>query len=366
MEPRLRKMADVLVNYSIRARPGEWIAIQSPILGEPLAVALVESALRAGANPSVFFTSEDTLEAKLRLANDEQLEFIPPSTQLVAEKADVQIGIIAPRNSRSLSGVDPEQMAKSGKAARILGELQMNRTATGELRWTVAAYPTPSGAQDANMSLRAYEDFVYGAGLLDEDDPTAAWQALADRQQRLIDWLHDKDEIHLTGPGTDLRLSILGRTWINDDGHFNFPGGEIFTAPREDSVEGTIQFNFPAFHGGREVTGVRLQYRAGRVVEATAASDEAYLHQMLDLDENARRLGEFAIGTNPGIHQFTRNTLFDEKIGGTLHMALGRSIPGTGGENISALHWDMVYNLREGAEIAVDGQTFSRNGEFCI
>jgi aminopeptidase len=366
MDPRLRKMADVLVNYSVGAKPGQWIAIQTPIPGEPLAVACTEAILRAGAHPSVFFASEEVQEARLRLSNDDQLTFIAPTARLLLEQADATIAILAPRNTRSLSGIDPQQMAKSSKAMQVLGELQMTRTADGSFRWTIAAYPTPAGAQDANMSLRAYEDFVYGAGLLDEDDPIAAWRALAQRQQQLIGWLEGKREFHITGSGTDLRLSVEGRTWINDDGHFNFPGGEIFTAPVEDSVEGTIQFNFPAFYGGREVTGVRLVYRGGRVVEASATGDEAYLLQMIDLDENARRLGEFAIGTNPGIHDFTKNTLFDEKIGGTLHMALGRSIPGTGGENQSALHWDMVYNLRDGAEITVDGQLFSRNGEFAV
>jgi aminopeptidase len=366
MDSRLKKMAEVLVNYSVHAEPGQWIAIQTEIAGEPAAIACAEAVLRAGANPTVFFSSEEVAEARLRLGNDDQLDFIPPTTRLSAEQADASIIILAPRNTRALSGIDPARMARSNKAASVLGELRMRRTAEGTFAWTIAAFPTPAGAQDANMSLRTYEDFVYGAGLLDETDPVAAWQALAERQQRLIDWLDGKREVRITGPNTDLRLSIEGRSWINDDGHFNFPGGEIFTAPVEDSVEGTIRFNFPAFHAGREVTGVRLVYREGRVVEASATGDEEYLQQMLDLDENARRLGEFAIGTNPGIHQFTKNTLFDEKIGGTIHMALGRTIPGTGGTNMSALHWDMVYNLRDGAEITVDGEPFSRNGEFLV
>src|SRR5947209_876760 len=359
-------MADVLVSYSIEAKPGQWIAIQTPILGEPLAVACTEAILRAGANPTVFFVSEEVQEARLRLGNDEQLAFVPPTTRVSAEQADASIAILAPRNTRELSAIDPKHMATANRAMQSINELRFKRTAQGSFRWTIAAYPTPAGAQDANMSLRAYEDFVYGAGLLDQEDPVAAWQALAERQQRLIDWLEGKKEFHITGPGTDLTLSVEGRTWINDEGHFNFPGGEIFTGPVEDSAEGTIQFNFPAFYGGREVHGVRLVYRGGRVVEAGATSDEEYLLQMLDLDEGARRLGEFAIGTNPGIHQFTKNTLFDEKIGGTLHMALGRSIPQTGGQNVSALHWDMVFNLREGGEITVDGEQFSRNGEFVI
>jgi aminopeptidase len=182
----------------------------------------------------------------------------------------------------------------------------------------------------------------------------------------LIEWLADKETVRITGPGTDLTVSVAGRTWINDLGHENFPGGEIFTGPVESATEGVIQFTFPAFLGGREVSGVRLVFREGAVVEAGASSDEAYLHQMLELDDGARRLGEFAFGSNYGIQRFTKNTLFDEKIGGTLHMALGRSYPETGGTNMSALHWDMVFDLRQGCEVTVDGQLFSRNGEFQI
>lgn len=216
------------------------------------------------------------------------------------------------------------------------------------------------------MSLHDYEEFVYGAGLLFEPDPVQAWKNLAARQQAIINWLSDKQTIHITGPGTDLTVSVAARTWINDTGHENFPGGEVFTGPIEDSTQGVIQFTFPAFYQGREVTGVRLAFERGVVVEATATSDEDYLNKMLDMDAGARRLGEFAFGTNPGIQTFTKNTLFDEKIGGTLHMALGRAYPETGGENVSALHWDMVYDLRGGSEVTVDGKAFSRNGEFCI
>jgi aminopeptidase len=216
------------------------------------------------------------------------------------------------------------------------------------------------------MSLRAYADFVYGAGLLSEPDPVAAWQKLKDRQDRLIEWLQGKSAIRITGPGTDLSLSVAGRTWVNDDGHFNFPGGEIFTGPVEDSVNGEIRFTYPGFYGGREVTGIKLVFRDGSVVDASAQTDQAFLDQMLDMDEGARRLGEFAFGTNPGIQQFTKNTLFDEKIGGTLHMALGRSYPETGGVNESALHWDIVFDLRQGGEVMVDGEQFSKDGVFQI
>jgi aminopeptidase len=188
---------------------------------------------------------------------------------------------------------------------------------------------------------------------------------LIERQQELIDWITPRNVVRITGPDTDLTVKIGGRTWINDEGTFNFPGGEIFTGPIEGATEGHIAFTFPAFLNGREVTGVRLTFKDGKVVQADADSGKDFLHAMLDMDEGARYLGEFAFGTNYGITRFTKNTLFDEKIGGTLHMALGRSYPDSGGQNMSALHWDMVFDLKE-AEVTVDGETFSRNGEFVV
>lgn len=368
MDPRTQAMAAVIVNYSIGVRKGDWVIIQTPLPGKPMAHALVDEVLAAGGYPNVIFSSEDIQESLLRKGTDEQLQFLAtsPLTKTFAEGADARISIIAPENTRALTEIHPSRMTVYSRAAQPLLETFMKRSASGEMRWSVAAYPTQAGAQDAGMSLRAYEDFVYEAGLVLEPDPVAAWQRLGERQQRLIDWLAGKKTVHISAPGTDLTLSVEGRTWVNDTGHENFPGGEIFTGPVEDSADGTIRFSYPAFNGGREVPGVRLVFRKGVVVEASASADDAYLQEMLDLDEGARRLGEFAFGTNPGITRFTKNTLFDEKIGGTLHMALGRSYEETGGTNQSALHWDMVCNLREESEVTVDGELFSRNGAFAV
>ena len=366
MDPRIQAMADVLVNYSVEVRRGDWVVIQSGMLGEPLVDACVRSILKAGGHPFVWFHSEGVQETMLHEASDDQLRFIAPAITAMVEQADASIAILAPTNTRALTGTDPSRTALQSKAMEPLMETFMTRSASGDLRWTIAECPTPAAAQDASMSLRDYEDFVYGAGLLNEPDPVAAWRGLGERQQRLIEWLQDKETVHIIGPGTDFTVSTAGRTWINDEGHKNFPGGEVFTGPVEDSAQGVIQFTFPAYLRGREVTGVRLVFERGAVVDASASSGGDFLDQMLNMDQGARRLGEFAFGTNPGIQNFSKNTLFDEKIGGTLHMALGRSIPETGGTNMSALHWDMVYNLREGAEVTIDGQPFSRNGEFCI
>lgn len=368
MDPRTRKMAQVLVDYSVAVKPGDWVIVLTTVAGEPMASACAEAALAAGGIPEVFLDSEDIREIMMDKASDDQLNRLAtsPISKLAIDKADVTIAILAPTNTSTMSGVDPSRLALFSKAREPLGETMMKRAAEGELRWTVAAYPTPAAAQDANMSLRAYEDFVYGAGLLEKPDPVAAWKQLAARQERLIDWLTPRKSVHITGPGTDLTVGIEGRTWVNDGGENNFPGGEVFTGPIEDATQGVIEFSYPAFYGGREVNGVRLVFEGGRVTECTASSDEEYLRNLLDMDEGARRLGEFAFGSNPGIQTFTKNTLFDEKMGGTLHMALGRAYPETGGVNLSALHWDMVFNLRNGGEVTVDGQPFSRNGEFCI
>lgn len=366
MDPRLQSLAKVLVEYSVGVQPGHWVVIQSPILGEPLADACVRAVLEAGGHPSVVFTSETISETHFLYATEDQLRYISPMTHVMFEQADARIGLLAPRNTRALSNVDPSRMAITSKASHPLQEMMLRRTAEGSFNWTIAAYPTNAAAQDAMMSLREYEAFVFGAGLLDRDDPVAAWREVGERQQRLIEWITPRQEIHIVGPGTDLQLSVAGRTWLNDDGRKNFPGGEIFTAPVDGSANGYIEFTYPAYYGGREVNGVRLVFRDGVVTDATARSDQPYLEQMLNMDDGARRLGEFAFGTNPGIRQFTKNTLFDEKMGGTLHMALGAAYPESGGTNVSSLHWDMVYDLRQGSEVTVDGELFSRNGEFQV
>jgi aminopeptidase len=234
-----------------------------------------------------------------------------------------------------------------------------------KLRWTGTQFPCHAAAQDAEMSLREYEAFVFRAGLLHLSNPAAEWKKISTRQQRLADYMNKARSVRfVTRNGTDLYLGIEGRRWINCDGHENFPDGEVFSAPIEDAVEGTVCYSFPAVHAGREVHDIRLRFRAGRVVDASASKGEAFLFKMLDMDRGARRLGEIAIGTNYGIKQYTRNTLFDEKIGGTFHAALGAGYPESGALNKSGLHWDMVCDLRRGGRIEVDGKVISKNGRF--
>jgi len=241
----------------------------------------------------------------------------------------------------------------------------MERAAVGEMRWCGTQYPTEAHAQDAEMSLTDYEDFVFKSCLLDQDDPGAGWQGVRDSQQHIVDYLMAHDTIHIVAPGTDLTYRTGGRIWINSDGKHNFPSGEVFTGPHEDSAEGHVRFSYPAIYNGREVEDVRLTFKAGKVVEATAGRGQEFLLAMLDTDPGARYLGEVAFGLNYGIQRFTRNILFDEKIGGTMHMALGRAYPDTGGKNDSAIHWDLISDLREG-EVYADGELCYRAGKFLI
>ena len=262
--------------------------------------------------------------------------------------------------------MDPSKQARHAKAMHPINNRLFERMASRELRWVGTAYPTNAAAQTAEMSLREYEDFVYDACLIAESDPIAAWKAISLEQQRLIDWLSERSEIHLQGEDTDLRLTYAGRSWENCDGRENFPDGEVFTGPIEDSVEGTIRFSYPACYRGRQVEDVRLWFEKGKVVKATAAKNEAFLLEMLEVDEGAKFVGEFAFGTNRGIQSFTGDTLFDEKIGGTVHLALGKGFLETGSQNDSAIHWDMVCDLRRGGRVQVNGETFSENGKFQI
>jgi aminopeptidase len=242
----------------------------------------------------------------------------------------------------------------------------MRRAAEGELRWVLTAFPTHGLAGEAGMSLTEYEDFYYRACLVDDAEPLTAWARTSEETKRLREWIHGKDEVHITGPGTDVKLSVAGRNWIASFGLHNMPDGEFFTGPVEDSVEGEIAFSFPAVYGGREVAGVRFRFEGGKVIDASAQQGEAYLIEMLDTDEGARRLGELGIGTNYGIATGTREILLDEKIGGTIHMAVGKSYPESGGVNDSAIHWDMVCDLRQGGRITVDGQNFQVDGRFVV
>lgn len=278
---------------------------------------------------------------------------------------DARLVLIAEENTKLLSNVDPQRMALHKQARKPVMDRVMQRAAAGELRWCATWLPTQATAQDAGMSLGDFEDFVYQAGLLNEADPVAAWRSVDAEQQQIVDYLTAHDEIHIVAPGTDITYRVGGRTWINASGQRNFPDGEVFTGPIENSVNGYVHFSYPAVYYGNEVEDVRLTFSEGKVVSASAGRGTEFLHAMLDQDEGARFLGEVAFGLNYAIKRFSRNIAYDEKIGGTMHMALGASYPDTGGVNVSGLHWDMICDLREGTVYA-DGQPCYAHGKFTV
>jgi aminopeptidase len=364
IDPRVANLARILVGYSTRVGEGDTCMIEGSTAAEPLVAAVYEEVLRAGGNPVVSLSFDGQTASFYREAGDSQLEWISPLSEWAAEEADCRIAIGADTNTRQLSSVPPERQSKRDKATRHLMETVMARAAEGKHRWVYALCPTNAYASDAEMSLREFEDFYFRACLADDGDPLGAWERAAGEWRRLADWVEGHEEVHITGPGTDIRLGIDGRRVLAADGVHNMPDGEFFTGPVEDSVEGEVSFHLPSMIDGREVAGARLRFEGGKVVDARAERGEDYLIEHLDTDEGARRLGELGIGTNYAIDRGTRNVLLDEKIGGTVHLAVGASYPETGGTNQSAVHTDMVCDLRRGGRIEVDGELIQENGEF--
>ena len=365
-DPRVETVAKILVDYSVDVQPNQLVRISGAPEGAPLILAVYQQVLERGAHPFLEVGLEEAEELLYTCASDAQLDYVPPFRKNMIEQIDASIGIWTDVNTKQLTNADPAKQSRRAVAMRPLSDRFLERAAKKELRWTGTLYPTQAFAQDAEMSLREFEDFVYKACLVHEPDPIKAWKKISKEQQRLVDWLNKAREIHVIGPDTDLKLEVTSRKWENCDGHENFPDGEIFTGPIEDSVNGHIRYTYPACHFGREVEDVRLQFKDGRVIKATAAKNEEFLLKMLETDEGARYVGEFAFGINSGIQRFTKNTLFDEKIGGTIHLALGKGYPETGSRNKSAIHWDMVCDLRDGGEVRVDGTLFLKDKKIMI
>lgn len=368
-DARITNLARILVNYSTKVQPGDVVAIGGRRFvpaAIPLCREVYREVLRAGGHPYTYLPMESLEYVLYSEANDEQLQHVDPMLDLIAREFDCSIVIIGADNTRYLSATDPTRQTMWRKAHTEVFELRRQRTAAGEFRWVLTMFPTSAFAQDAGMSLEQFEDFVYGAAFADAEDPVAEWEAVHDSQQRLVDWLSGKKQVEVKGPDVDLRLSIDGRAFINSDGTHNIPSGEVFTGPVEESVNGWVRFTFPAVLLGNLVDGVELHFEQGKVVKATAKENQEFLLAMLETDAGARYLGEFAIGTNKRIDRFIKNILFDEKIGGTIHLALGAGYPQTGSKNKSAIHWDMICDMREGGQILVDGEVFYDSGEFVV
>jgi aminopeptidase len=365
-DQRVEALARILVRYSTHVEKGDVCVIQSSTTAEPLVQAVYEEVLRSGGLPIMQLSTEGAQAAFYGLASDDQIDWVPPTAKWAVENADVRIAIMADANPRELSQVDPKKQARAQTARKPLMETSMRRAAEGEYRWSLTMFPTHAYAAEAGMPLSAYEDFFYAACLATDKEPVTAWQRQSDEVKRLAEWINGKEEVRIQAPGTDITLGVSGRTWIPCVGEHNMPDGEFFTGPLEDSVSGEIAFSFPATFGGREVAGIKLRFADGRIEEASAERGEQFLHEMLATDEGASRLGELGIGTNYGISTATKEILLDEKIGGTVHMAVGMSYPETGGQNDSAVHWDMVCDLRNGGSITVDGAELQRDGRFLV
>lgn len=361
---RLKRLAGLLVGYSLGMKPGERLMIRGSDLSAPLIREVYREALAAGAHPETQVAVEGLDEIFLKNASDQQLNSISPVSQLVMAEYDAIFTIWGDYNEKALSNIDPERQAARYRATRELKEIFMRRVGEGRLKWCGTQYPTHAAAQEAGMSLAEYEEFLFAACQVDAPDPVAAWETTSRTQAGITRFLDQVEELRVVAPDTDLRMNLAGRTWLNCDGRQNMPDGEICTSPVEDSVEGCMRFSFPGIYAGQEIEDIRLQFREGKVVDATAARGETLLHALLDTDPGARVVGELGIGTNPGIDRFTRNMLFDEKISGTVHLAIGSGFPETGGRNVSGIHWDMLCDLREGGEIYADGRLIYRSGAF--
>ena len=365
-DQRVEKVASILVDYSTEVKRNDLVSIRGPYAAEPLMLELYRKCLEKGAHPILRPILPAAQPLLYRFAEDHQLEHVWEPERWFIENLDVDFSILADTNTRQLSRVDPSRQVLAANARRPLFDRRMERGATGELRWNVTLFPTEAIAMDAEMSLDEYEDFYYAACLLDRPDPIAGWRAVAAHHAELLSWMEGRKQVHLEGEGTDLYLDITGRTFIGADGTANFPDGEIFTGPVEDGTNGVVSFSYPAIYGGQAVEGIRLEFADGAVVDARAGKNEEFLVRTLDTDAGARVLGELGIGTNFGIEGFSGEILLDEKIGGTVHLAVGASYPETGGVNRSAVHWDMVCDLRSGGRITVDGETLMESGKLMV
>lgn len=361
------KYAKVLVDYSAKVGKGDLTVIStSSYESQPLVKEIYKQVLQKGGYPVVRCGIPGIQETFIKYANDEQLEYIDPMLKVEYEKADKFISIGAPLNVKSMAKADSKKMAKRSGATRSLSDMMLDRAAKGELDWVIADFPTNALAQEANMSLDEYTEFLINACYLHLDDPIAKWKEIDEKQQKMADYLTQTSKLHIIGEDTDITFSTKGRIWKNCSGQCNFPDGEIYTSPVEDSANGTIYFDFPQIYRGNEAQKVRLRLENGKVVEAHAEKGEGFLLDMLNMDEGSRFVGEIAIGTNDMIQDVTGNILFDEKIGGAIHMAIGASYPETGGKNVSGLHWDLIKNMKNGSEIYADDKLIYKDGRFVV
>ena len=360
------KLAQILVDHSTKVKPGERVAIETTTNAEALVREIYELVLQRGGHPHVLLNLPEQEKLLFKYANDDQLSFTPTFQKIVTEQFEVYIRVRADVDPRALSGESPQKQSLRQKGMAPVRNMMLQRGASKSLRWVLTQIPTEGYAHEAGMSMAEYSDFAFSACHVDEKtpDPVAHWENIRKQQMQMIESIQGHDEVKVVGPNVDLSLSIKGRKFNNSYGLHNMPDGEIYTGPVEESVNGWVKFTYPAIYQGQVVEGVELQFKNGRVIDAKAAEGEVFLRTMIDSDEGSHYLGEFAIGTNYEINRFTHNILFDEKLGGTFHMALGAGYPETGSKNTSVIHWDMICDISKGAEIRVDGSVIYREGKF--
>ena len=363
-DQRLNKLAKLLIDYSAEVKEGDIVYVCADEVATPWVIEVVKEATKKGAHVEYTLESDEIKEIQLKYGSEKQLKSGNMIYESILSKADVWLTAWGNRNTRMLSRIDSNKLKIHQQGASAWRKIYSDRTGDGSLRWCGTQYPTYADAQEASMSMSEHEDFVYGAGLLDSEDPVSEWKRISKEQERWVKYLDSKSNLHIVSKGTDIMVGIKGRKWINCDGKQNFPDGEIFTSPLENNINGYITFSFPGIFAGRQIEGIKLEVKDGKVVDAKAKKGEELLKSLLDTDEGSSFFGEVAIGTNYGIKDFTSNMLFDEKIGGTVHMAIGDSMPEAGGKNKSSLHWDMLCDMRNGGKIYADGELFYENGKF--
>jgi len=363
VDKRLEKLAKLCVHFSVDVKPKEMVRIRGSAQGSPLMGEIYKECLLCGAYPTLMPDLDFVEYVFYKYSKDHQLEFVSPFVKFIVENIDVDIYVFSNPNPKNLTSIAPEKIRKRMASAKEVRDIFMKRYGEGKLRWTIVPYPISAQAQEAAMSLTEYEDFVYSSCLVDKSDPIAKWKEIRRQQEKTCERLNKTSEIRIVGEDTDLTFSVMGRKWISCDGRINMPDGEVYTSPVENSANGKIRFTYPGIYSSKEVEDVTLTFKEGKVSNASAAKGSELLKEILKT-EGADRIGETAIGTNYGITKFTKEILFDEKMGGTIHVALGLSYPEAGGLNKSAIHWDLLKDMKKGGEIYADGKLFYKNGKF--
>lgn len=366
---RIDRWADILINFSLQAKPGQTAVIAGDLGSMPLVEACYEKLLQKGVFVENFITPKIFSEIQYEYASDQILEKTSPALLYAINNADLYLGLGSDSNTKMLVNVDTKKLALASKARKPIIEAVMKRAAEKKLRWIYTHFPTAAAAQEADMGTREYQEFIYSLCHLNDKDPIKKWQQIEKKQQKLVDYLDTKKELHFQNKmGTDLKVNISDMKWVNCSGRINFPDGEVYTGPnlkaKDGGVNGIVRYSFPVIYRYVEVHDIELIFEKGAVVQANASKGQDFLRKMIAQDKGAKFVGEIAIGTNPNMNRITKNILFDEKFGGTFHLALGCGYPETGNTNESALHWDITFDLRDGGSILADGETLLKNGKF--